>query len=110
LHIETRNSDTDRSTSYVFSGKSVPPGGYTTSDPTDPTMTYGRQKVEAERRVLAAGPPGKTAVLRIPLLYSLDSDSPKHWLSELLGQLEQGEMVLVDDCEYYCTQYVSFRS
>lgn len=85
-----------RSTSYVFSGRNVPPGGYTPKDQPDPLSTYGQQKVEAEKALLAAGPAGKSVVLRIPLLYSLEQDSPKHWLSELLGELERGKPVLVD--------------
>lgn len=89
------------STSYVFSGHNVPPGGYTPAHSPDPLLTYGEQKALAEKAALSSGPVGKTFVLRIPLLYSLDRDAPKHWLSELLRQVEAGEPIRVDDREFH---------
>lgn len=52
------------STEQVFDGESAP---YRTSDAVKPLHLYGRQKAEAERRVLVACP--GAAVLRIPLLF-----------------------------------------
>jgi len=53
------------STNYVFDGQKGAP--YNTDDPTNPINDYGKQKAEAELKVLASNP--SAAILRISLQY-----------------------------------------
>lgn len=52
------------STDYVFGGASA---SFAEDDPPDPINVYGRQKLEAERRLLETDP--AHLVLRLPMLY-----------------------------------------
>ena len=67
------------STSHVFDGRRRFPGP---SDPVSPTDAYGRQKVEAERRILAL--PGG-AVLRLAKVLTPDLPVLESWRRDLLA-------------------------
>lgn len=54
------------STDYVFDGRNPP---YFPDSPVNPLNEYGRLKLEGERRVAAALPSGRFAILRLPILY-----------------------------------------
>jgi len=54
------------STDYVFDGRDPP---YFPDSPVNPINEYGRLKLEGERRVAAALPSGRYAILRLPILY-----------------------------------------
>jgi dTDP-4-dehydrorhamnose reductase len=69
------------STDMVFDGKKAP---YAPDAPTEPINTYGRQKVEAERLVLAAYP--QATIARLPLMYGVFSQEG-NFLAQWHGQL-----------------------
>ena len=57
------------STDLVFDGKNSP---YHESSPTNPIMVYGKQKVEAEQKVLEIYP--NAIIARMPLMYGMPSN------------------------------------
>ena len=92
------------STEQVHAGDAPP---YADDAPPAPVHAYGRQKAEAERRVLAAG--GSPLVLRVSLCYGFaQAGAPPNFCDELRAALEAGRtvrafgdqkrsMLLVDD-------------
>ncbi len=76
------------STDMVFDGRR---GNYGESDAPSPINWYGRTKVEAEERVLAAHP--EALVARMALIYGFPyfRDHGGSFLSWLVGRLEQGQ-------------------
>lgn len=75
------------SSDAVFSGNGDPSSE---SDEPDPVWDYGRWKTEAERVVLATDP--KAAVVRLPLIVSLDP--PDHVLEQISAAGSKGERTI----------------
>lgn len=82
------------STDLVFDGKNAP---YSTTDTPNPIMVYGKQKLEAEQKVLKIFP--KAIIARMPLMYGL----PKNglgFMSAWLRNLQAGKNVYCFTDEY----------
>ncbi len=82
------------STDLVFDGKNAP---YTTTGSPNPIMVYGKQKLEAEQKVLKVFP--KAIIARMPLMYGL----PKNGLGFMnawLRNLQAGKNVYCFTDEY----------
>ena len=73
------------STDLVFAGTSAPYGESATPDP---ICAYGRQKAEAERRIMAAHP--HALVCRLPLMFGEASPRSGSFLDPLLRSLRTG--------------------
>lgn len=82
------------STDLVFDGKNAP---YSTTDFPNPIMIYGKQKLEAEQKVLKNYP--KAIIARMPLMYGL----PKNGLGFMnawLRNLQAGKNIYCFTDEY----------
>ncbi|MFK8006102.1 MAG: NAD(P)-dependent oxidoreductase [Saprospiraceae bacterium] len=82
------------STDLIFDGKNAP---YTVTNLPNPIMIYGKQKLEAEQRVLKVFP--KAIIARMPLMYGL----PKNGLGFMnawLRNLQAGKNVYCFTDEY----------
>ena len=82
------------STDLVFDGKNGP---YATTDSPNPIMIYGKQKLEAEEKILKAFP--KAIIARMPLMYGL----PKNGLGFMnawLRNLQAGKNIYCFTDEY----------
>ncbi len=75
------------STDYVFDGRNPP---YSPDSPVNPLNEYGRQKLEGERRVMAAMPEGRYAILRLPILYGRVERLGESAITELATLLGAG--------------------
>lgn len=83
------------STAYVF-GDDAPV--HTEDDEPSPINRYGRSKLDGERYVQSASPPG--TIVRFCVVVSLDRADRSDFGSWVRGQLEAGERVrLIDDQE-----------
>lgn len=76
------------SSDYVFDGTAGP---YAEDDRPSPVSAYGRQKLEVERAVLAAG----GTVVRTTGVYGLEPDPPKNFVLRLVASLRAGRRVRV---------------
>lgn len=88
------------STDLVFDGKAGP---YDYSDHPNPINLYGKQKYEAERRILDIHP--GAAVLRLPLLYGY-TPGRHNFLMEWIDQLRAGQQITAFTDEYRSPLYV----
>lgn len=88
------------SSDYVFDGVK---GVYGEDDAPSPINEYGRQKAEAERGVLAAGP--GNLVLRTSGAYGWQWE-PKNFVLQIRGRLSQGQAMSVADDIRYNPTYV----
>jgi dTDP-4-dehydrorhamnose reductase len=82
------------STDLVFDGENAP---YSPTDTPNPIMVYGKQKLEAEQKVLKVNP--KAIVTRMPLMYGL----PKNGLGFMnawLRNLQAGRNIYCFTDEY----------
>ncbi len=82
------------STDLVFDGKNAP---YSPTDTPNPIMVYGKQKLEAEQKVLKIYP--KAVIARMPLMYGL----PKNGLGFMnawLRNLQAGKNIYCFTDEY----------
>jgi dTDP-4-dehydrorhamnose reductase len=88
------------STDLVFDGTK---GFYSYLDRPNPVNLYGKQKYEAERRILDIHP--AAAVLRLPLLYG---HTPKrnNFITDWMDQLNAGQEVMAFTDEYRTPLYV----
>ncbi|BBO77060.1 NAD(P)-dependent oxidoreductase [Desulfosarcina widdelii] len=73
------------STDLVFDGTRPP---YAEDDATTPIAAYGRQKVEAEQRVMACWP--KALICRLPLMIGLSGGFRGNFSFEMLKAIETG--------------------
>lgn len=78
------------SSDYVFDGSRGP---YAESDPPSPLSEYGREKVELEQRVLAAG----GTVVRTTTVFGLETPPGKNFVLRLVHRLSALEPVTVPD-------------
>ena len=76
------------STDLVFGGVPPRPKGYREQDETGALSVYGRTKVEAEARVLAANP--EAVVCRLPLLFGDSMGRGLGASDQILADLERG--------------------
>ncbi len=76
------------STDMVFDGEHSP---YSEQAPPSPINVYGRQKAEAENRVLAAYP--SAAVCRMPLMFGAAGPAAHNFLPEWIARLKSGQPV-----------------
>jgi dTDP-4-dehydrorhamnose reductase len=76
------------SSDAVFNGSL---GLRTELDPTDPILSYGKQKLEVEKYIAAQ--PGNWVIARLSKLVSSVSE-PRNLLSEWATELEQGQTIL----------------
>ena len=82
------------STDLVFDGGNAP---YSTTDSTNPIMNYGKQKLEAEQKILKIYP--KAIIARMPLMYGL----PKNgigFMNAWMRNLQTGKNVYCFTDEY----------
>ncbi len=87
------------STDLVFEGEHAP---YYTTDTPNPIMKYGKQKLEAEQKVLKVYP--KAIIARMPLMYGL----PKNGLGFMnawLKNLQAGKNIYCFTDEYRTATY-----
>lgn len=89
------------STDYVFDGRR---GGYTESDAPAPLGAYGRQKLEAERGLLAV--PG-ALVLRVCGLFGWEFRQ-KNFVLQAVRRLKAGERFQAAEDQSYTPTYVPF--
>ncbi|MEO0339978.1 MAG: SDR family oxidoreductase [Bacteroidota bacterium] len=87
------------STDLVFDGENAP---YLPDSPTSPVNLYGKQKKEAERRVLDIYP--DATIVRLPLLYGISLQG-KNFLTEWQSKLQQGETVNAFTDEFRSTAH-----
>lgn len=87
------------STDLVFNGEQ---GNYSFLDFPQPINLYGKQKYEAERRVLEIHP--ASTVVRVPLLYGL-APYGKNFLQDWAVRLSQGQSIQAFSDEYRSTAY-----
>lgn len=85
------------STDMVFSGKAAP---YSPSDHTLPLSVYGKEKAEAEKRILELYP--QATIVRLPLLFGL-SPSGNNFCQQWLNRLTNGQPVHAFTDEYRST-------
>ncbi|MSQ27125.1 MAG: dTDP-4-dehydrorhamnose reductase [Dehalococcoidia bacterium] len=76
------------STDYVFDGESGP---YAEHDDTNPLSTYGRTKLEAERRIVAICP--AACIARTSVLYGAGPGVRSNFVFWVLGELRAGRPI-----------------
>jgi dTDP-4-dehydrorhamnose reductase len=81
------------SSDYVFDGGAGP---YQETDPTAPLSVYGRQKLEVEERVLAAG----RTVVRTTTVYGLEQPPGKNFVLRLVARLRAKEPTTIPSDQY----------
>ncbi len=82
------------SSDLVFDGAKAP---YHPESATQPVNLYGKQKKEAERRILDIYP--EATIVRLPLLYGLGQQG-KNFLGEWQSKLQKGEQVQAFNDEF----------
>lgn len=82
------------STDLVFDGKNAP---YAETDPPNPIMIYGKQKLEAEQKILKKHP--SAIIARMPLMYGLPSNGVG-FMNAWLRNLKEGKKVFCFTDEY----------
>ena len=85
------------STDLVFDGKNAP---YSEDSITNPIMVYGRQKLEAEQKVLAIYP--NAIIARMPLMYGTPSNG-LGYMNAWIRNLKEGKQVYCFTDEYRTT-------
>ena len=85
------------STDLVFDGRNPP---YTESSPTNPIMVYGKQKVEAEQKILATYP--KAIIARMPLMFGMPTNG-LGYMNAWVRNLKEGKQVFCFTDEYRTT-------
>lgn len=85
------------STDMVFSGDKAP---YSPSDATQPISIYGKEKAEAEKRILCINP--QATIVRLPLLFGF-SPSGNNFCQQWINQLAKGETIHAFTDEYRST-------
>lgn len=88
------------SSDLVFDGLEAP---YSYADHPKPVNLYGKQKYEAERRILDIHP--TSTVIRLPLLYG-HTPGKKNFITEWADQLQQGREIIAFTDEYRSPLYV----
>jgi dTDP-4-dehydrorhamnose reductase len=88
------------STDLVFDGQE---GGYHFQDHPAPINRYGKQKHEAERRILDTYP--MATIIRLPLLYGY-TPHKRNFLIEWVEKLQHGEEIVAFSDEYRSPIYV----
>ncbi len=83
------------STDLVFDGKK---GNYSESVAPSPLMEYGRQKVLAEEKIIAANE--NSLIVRLPLLYGAVQASQKNNFSQTIAKLKNNEKIFLFEDEY----------
>ncbi|HEY9737156.1 MAG TPA: NAD(P)-dependent oxidoreductase [Trichocoleus sp.] len=83
------------STDQVFDGTAAP---YDEQATPNPVNRYGRQKLEAERRFLAAHPGG--VVCRLPLMFGGPTPNAHCFLQDFVAQMRQGQPIQLFIDEY----------
>lgn len=83
------------SSDYVFDGRYPP---YQTGDTPNPLNFYGQTKLDGEQETLNSFP--KASVIRAGLLYGFnDVNDRSTFVSEIVHQLDQGDIVHVEDSQ-----------
>ena len=85
------------STDLVFDGKNAP---YSESSATNPIMVYGKQKLEAEQKVLDIYP--NATIARMPLMYGTPSNG-LGYMNAWIRNLKEGKKVFCFTDEYRTT-------
>lgn len=84
------------STDYVFPGE-APSGGYVPNDKTEPLQLYGESKLAGEKEILEYGKPGKSVVLRVPVLYGPVTQNSESAINILIDVVRARKEVKMDD-------------
>ncbi len=83
------------STDLVFDGRQAP---YCETDPVGPICVYGRQKADAERRVLDHHP--NALVCRLPLMYGAGPHARRHFVVRMLQAIRSNRVLNLFIDEY----------
>lgn len=83
------------SSNVVFNGQSPP---YREADSTRPVNLYGKQKAEAEQRLLDAHP--RAVVCRLPLMFGPATPTASSFLQNFLAKLRSGQRLNLFTDEY----------